>query len=437
MTAEGAALGPVGATEFASLMAPLGPFEPSPRLAVAVSGGADSMALTLLAHGWAAARGGVIVALTVDHRLRPAAAAEALQVGAWLQPRGIAHRILLRESALPEHGVQAGARAARYRLLEASCRNEGVLHLLVAHHREDQAETLLLRMARGSGLDGLAGMAGLAERRDCRLLRPLLSIPRRRLAATLQAAGQDWIEDPSNQDRAYARVRVRNADPALAELGLDAERLSGTAARLGRARAALERAVAALLARAATIHPAGFARLDLGSLRQAPEEVGLRALAAVLALVGGGGYPPRLERLERLFGELPQGLGGGRTLAGCRILPRRGGFLVCRELSAVAPPIAATPGAMTAWDRRFQLNLPATAPPGLTLGALGGAPVEAQAPLPAAARGSLPALHDRRSVVAVPALGYVRTPSDDRWIAATRLIFRPTRPLSGAGFTVV
>ena len=125
-------------------------------------------------------------------------------------------------------------------------------------------------------------------------------------------------------------------------------------------------------------------------------------------MVGGGEYPPRLERLERLFGELPHGLGGGRTLGGCRILPRRGGLLVCREPSAVAPPIAATPGAMTAWDGRFRLHLPADAPDGLTLGALGGAPVDARALVPAAARGSLPALHDERSVVAVPALGYLR-----------------------------
>ncbi|HUH84304.1 MAG TPA: tRNA lysidine(34) synthetase TilS [Stellaceae bacterium] len=431
---EGAA---VSAAEFAALIAPLGPFEPAPLLAVAVSGGADSMALALLAHGWAEARGGAIVALTVDHRLRPEATAEAAQVGAWLKRRGIAHRILVREGALPEHGLQAGARGARYRLLEKWCRSEGVLHLLVAHQREDQAETVLLRMARGSGLDGLAGMAGIVERADCRRLRPLLGIARPRLAATLTAMGQGWIEDPSNQNSAYARVRMRSAARDLAELGLDAERLAGTAARLGRARAALEREVAALLARAASIHPAGFARLDPASLRRAPDEVGLRALAGVLALVGGGDFPPRLERLERLYGDLPQGLGGGRTLGGCRILPRRGGFLVCRELSAVAPPIAATPGTMTAWDGRFRLHLPPTAPEGLRFGALGGAPVEGRAPVPSAARGSLPALHDRRSVVAVPALGYLRSASDAPWIAASTLVFRPTRPLSGAGFTVV
>jgi tRNA(Ile)-lysidine synthase len=436
VTAAGAAGGPIGAAEFAALMAALGPFEPSPRLAVAVSGGVDSMALTLLSHGWAAARGGAIAALTVDHRLRPAAAAEATQVGAWLRARGIRHHVLLRTGDLPEHGVQAAARAARYHLLEGWCRAQGVLHLLLAHHREDQAETLLLRLARGSGLDGLAGMAAVSEWPDCRRLRPLLAVSRGRLAATLEASGQGWIEDPSNHDVAYARVRLRAAAPQLAQLGLDAERLAGTAERLARARAAVEEDVAALLARASAVYPAGFACIDVAAMRRAPEELGLRALAGVLTLIGGGAYPPRLERLQRLYGELPGGLGGGRTLGGCRILPRRGGLLVCREPAAVSLPVAVTPGVAASWDGRFRLLLPGAAPSGLTLGALGGAAIAAAATVPSAVRGSLPALRDGHSVVAVPALGYLRSAADRAWSAAASLLFRPTRALTGAGFGV-
>ena len=436
MTAAGAAAGPIGAAEFAALMAPLGPFEPSPRLAVAVSGGADSMALALLAHDWAIGRAGAIIALTVDHRLRPEAAAEAAQVGVWLGSRGIVHRVLVRSGDLPEHGVQAAARAARYRLLEGWCRTEGVLHLLLAHHREDQAETLLLRLARGSGLDGLAGMAEVGEWADCRRLRPLLGVERARLAATLAALGQGSIDDPSNRDSAYARVRLRAAAPLLSELGLDDERTAGAARRLARARAALERDVAALLAQSVALHPAGFARLDVGALRQAPAEVGLRALAAVLTSVGGGTYPPRLERLERLYGELPGGLGGGRTLGGCRILPRRGALLICREPAALSPPVALTPGAAATWDGRFRLTLAAAAPADLSLGALGGEAVAGRRSVPAAVCASLPALRDRHFLVAVPALGYLRSPADAAWLAATRLLFRPTRALSGAGFGV-
>jgi len=430
---------PLRAAEFAALMQRFQPFEPSPRLAVAVSGGADSMALTLLAHEWARAAGGMITALTVDHRLRPQSAAEAIQVGRWLAARGIAHRVLTRaggESGV--RGIQAAARAARYALLEEWCRVEGVLHLLIAHHREDQAETLLLRLARGSGLDGLAAMSAAAERAHCRVLRPLLRVPRDRLLATLSAAGQRWIDDPSNHDRAYARVRLRQSEPRLAEAGLTAARLAVAAARLGAARVTLEAEVAMLLARAVELHPGGFARLDNVALAEKPAALGLRALSAVLGAVGGALYPPRSARLDRLYRELCQGLRGGRTLGGCRLLPRRGGVLVCREPAALAPPTVVPPGTIVHWDGRFRLRLAATAPAGLYLGALAGAAVGgARRRVPGAVRPSLPALSDGKAVVAVPALGYLRDDVDGTWLRASSLSFRPTRPLTVASFTVV
>lgn len=428
---------PLGAEEFAALMAAVAPFEPAPRLAVAVSGGADSLALTLLAQAWAVAAGGQLTALTVDHRLRPESAAEAAQLGQWLAARGVTHRILRRDGPAPTGGIQAAARTARYRLLEGWCAEHGVLHLLVAHHREDQAETLLLRLARGSGLDGLAGMSAVVEHRQCRVLRPLLGIPRERLAATLRAAGQPWIEDPSNLDPAYGRVRMRRALPVFAEAGFGTARLAATAARLGRARQAIEASVAALLASAALVHPAGFVRLDPAVLCGAPEELGLRALAAVLASTGGTAYPPRLERLERLYRELAGGLGQGRTLGGCRVVPWRGALLVCREAEVAAQPAAAVPGGTIYWDGRFSLYLPPSAPAGLTLGALGRTSPSEGASLPAAVRAGLPALSDGASVVAVPALRYTRAGFDTGLLGSWRLVFRPTRPLSGAGFTVV
>jgi tRNA(Ile)-lysidine synthase len=437
MTAAADATRPLDAAEFAALMARFAPFEPAPHLAVAVSGGADSLALALLAQRWAAAAAGRVTVLTVDHRLRAAAAGEAAQTGDWLAARGIAH-VILRRDALPDcGGVQAAARAARYRLLEGWCAASGVLHLLVAHNLEDQAETLLLRLARGSGLDGLAGMATCVEHRQCRLLRPLLAIPRARLEATLRAMGQPWIDDPSNRDPAYARVRLRQAQSVLAASGLGAERLAETAARLGRARRALEGAVAALLAAAVVIHPAGFARVDAAALAAAPDEVALRALAAVLATVSGAAYPPRLERLERLYQAWREGLGRGRTLGGCRVLPRQGGVLVCREAAAVAPPVAAPPGEAVDWDGRFSLHLPPTAPRGLRLGALGAAPLAAAAAFPAVVRAGLPALSDAAAIIAVPAVDYIRDGFDGSPLSPYRLIFHPTRPLTGAGFTVV
>ncbi len=332
--------------EFDRLMQAVGPFESRPRVAVAVSGGSDSMALALLAAGWAARRGGAITAITVDHGLRPEAAAEARQVGRWLRARGITHRILRwrpPDGALPG-GLQAAARAARYGLLTDWCRRQGVMHLALAHQQEDQAETLLLRLARGSGLDGLAAMAPIAERAGVRLIRPLLAVPRARLRATLAEAQQTWIDDPSNDDPAHARIRLRRLLPALAAEGLDAARLAATAAHLARARSAIDDAVAALLAEAAAIFPAGYVRLDAAAMKAAPAEVSLRALARCLMVVGGSAYVPRLDRLERLHGKVRAGaLGGGATLAGCLVVPRGGAVLICREPNMAAEETVIAP----------------------------------------------------------------------------------------------
>ncbi|MGB1548602.1 MAG: tRNA lysidine(34) synthetase TilS, partial [Alphaproteobacteria bacterium] len=253
-------------------MAAFGPFEAKPHLAVAVSGGTDSLALTLLAAEWAKARGGVVLALTVDHGLRREAAAEARQVGKWLRAQRIPHRILRWEGKKPKTGIQEAAREARYGLLTERCRKEGILHLLLAHHQEDQAETFLFRMMRGSGIEGLAAMPRLAEREDLRLLRPLLEIPKARLRATLEAAGQDWIEDPSNADRAFARVRLREAFPALAGKGVTAERVHKMTQHLARVRAELDGTTALLLAAGATLYPEGHARLRKEPFLSVPME---------------------------------------------------------------------------------------------------------------------------------------------------------------------
>jgi tRNA(Ile)-lysidine synthase len=436
---------PVGVREFAALITAFAPFEAQPHLAVAVSGGSDSMALALLAADWAHARGGRVTALTVDHGLRADAAAEARQVGSWCTARGIAHETLRWDGPVPGTGIQAAARAARYNLLEAWCGAHDVLHLLVAHQREDQAETLLMRLTRASGVDGLGGMAALVERSAMRVLRPLLALPRARLQATLRAAAQDWIEDPSNRNPVYLRARLRIQLESPAGRGVSAERLADLAAQFGRARAALEIERARLLARSFILHPAGFAWLNGATLLAAPEEVALRALAAVITTVSGAEYPPRSERLERLFRLLPQGLASGRTLGGCLILPRRGRILICREPAAVAVPVLVAPRGLTRWDGRFSLQLTAPAPGDLWLGALGeearavinDVPAAVLATVPPMVRPSLPALRDAGGVVGVQALGYVAQRREDAADLTGKLLFCPTRPLTSGGFRIV
>jgi len=443
----------VGAAEFARLMRALAPFEAKPRIAVAVSGGADSMALVLLAARWAARRGGSVMALSVDHGLRPEAKAEVRRVKRWLAARGIAQRILRWRGAKPKANLQAEARAARYRLLEDWCRKAGVLHLLVAHQCEDQAETFLLRLARGSGVEGLAAMAPLGERAGLRLLRPLLALSRARLRATLAACKQDWIEDPSNEDDKHARVRLRALLPALERVGLEPARLAATARRLGRAREALEGETARLLAAAVELSPAGYALLDPALLAAAAEEIGLRALARIIQTLGGGGYAPRLERLARLYRAIvEQGLPAPRTLGGCRILQApgrlRGRLLVCREWRQVEAEIALRPGQSATWDGRFRLSLGQRLPHAsgpLRVGALGEAGSALLAartaalranPLPAAVRPSLPALRDLDGLLAVPHLHYGRGSEEAASLYVRTLIFHPARALAGAAGAV-
>ncbi len=434
---------PLAAEAFAGLMAPLEPFEPTPTLAVATSGGADSLALAVLLGDWAKARGGRVVALVVDHGLRPASGAEARQVAARLGGLGLEAQVLRWRGAKPEADIQATARAARYRLLTGWCKRHAVLHLALGHHLDDQAETLLLRLGRGSGLDGLAGMAPVAELPGLRLLRPLLRVPRAALEATLRARGLDWLEDPTNRDPAHARVRLRRLAPALEREGLSARRLSATAAHLARARAALEEATAEFLARAADPDPAGFVWLDPGPWSEAPREVRLRVLARTLMCVGGGAYTPRLLSLERVESGISSGLARGATLGGCRVLPRRGRLLVVREAKA-APRIAVRAGQRLVWDERFEVGLRRTAGrDGLTLGPLGEAgwaealaadPALRTLPLPPAVRPSLPSLFDRHGLLEAPMLGFLRRPAT-RWrLAFCR--FAPQNSLAPVGFTV-
>lgn len=451
---------PVSDVAFARVLKAAGPFEAAPAVAVAVSGGADSLALVLLADRWARALGGRVTALTVDHGLRPESESEARQVAAWLAARGIAHRILPWREAKPTTAIQARARLARYRLLGQWCRARGVLHLLLAHHRDDQAETFLMRLQRGSRFDGLAAMPLVTETREVRLIRPLLGVAKADLVATLEAFGQGWIEDPTNRDLAFARPRLRALMPTLERAGLDAGALAETAARYGRARAALEESTARLLAHSAALHPAGYARLDRARLLAAPAEIGVRALARVLSAIGGRAYPPRAEPLERLYASLREDGDAVRTLAGCRVEQRGEGVLVCRELRRplarvpVAPegaPSSVAPVPRLFWDGRFAITFgsralaagPAFAGP-FFLGALGpdgwaavvkDRPEVRALPLPWPARLALPTLWGADDVVEVPHLGYRRAAGAPA-AAIETIVFRPRQTLSGAGFFV-
>ncbi len=425
---------PLTLAELAALLDALGGFEARPAIAVAVSGGPDSLALILLAQRWARQRGGKTCALTVDHGLRPESAEEARTVAGWLASRAIPHEILVWAGDKPTSGIQEAAREARYRLLAQWCREHGVLHLLTAHHREDQVETHLIRRGAGSGIDGLAGMAAVRELPGCRLVRPLLAVSRARLRALLARAGQPFLRDPSNLNPAFERARLRLQGSDIPE------RREDVAAELracGAARIERERVLDNLLARAVSLHPAGFATLETSALSGVEAELAERLLARVAASVGAARYPARRVRLARLRAGLMARPDRARTLGGCRFVPWRGRLLVLREPAAASAPVRFEPGATLLWDRRFAVDLAATATSGFTLGYLGpgGAPAAecGTGDLPRLIYSVLPALWDEEGLAAVPHLGWRRAGVG----ALPRVFFRTENPLTHAGFTVV
>jgi tRNA(Ile)-lysidine synthase len=295
--------------------------------AVAVSGGGDSVALMLLLAAYAKqAKLAAPVILTVDHGLRPDSAKDAKAVLRMASDAGLKGHALAWKGTAPKSDIEAEARGMRYRLMGEWLVAHKISALYVAHTLEDQAETFLLRLARGSGLDGLSAMRVIApypqpDFPELMVVRPLLDMARAPLRDFLRTKKQDWLEDPMNGDPHFARSRLRVAWPQLEALGLSAQRVSDAAEHLGRAREALDDMTTALLGRAARFED-GMVLLDSVRLKMSPREVGLRALARVLSRVSGEGYRPRFGRLERLFDSIRDGtLGGGATLHGCIVAP--------------------------------------------------------------------------------------------------------------------
>jgi len=347
---------PVACDEADRLFAPLRGLR---RVGIAVSGGADSLALMVLLAEWRTNRPDApdLIVFTIDHGLRADSDAETRHVAQLAARFGLPCRRLRWEGEKPWTNLQAAARAARQALLCDALRAEGGAALVLAHHLDDQAETFLLRLARGSGVQGLGAMREADRWGDMPVLRPLLGVPKAGLVATLRARGIDWCEDPSNADRAHARVRLRDLMPALGSEGLTARRLSETAGRLARAGRALDDRVARLLRDHARMHPAGPVRVSVAALAEVPEEILLRTLACLLQRVGGAAYPPRMARLERLVETLSGGERVQATLAGAVVRRADGVLTLWRETgrAGIAALTVTGPGVWI-WDGRFVLR---------------------------------------------------------------------------------
>jgi tRNA(Ile)-lysidine synthase len=276
----------------------------APAIVLAVSGGPDSIAMMWLAARWrrALARGPHLIAVTVDHGLRPEAAREAREVKRLAKTLDLPHRTLRWSGAKPKTGLPAAARDARYRLLAEAARAAGATHVLTAHTQDDQAETLLMRMSRGSGISGLAAMARQSQRDGVVLARPLLHIPKVRLVATLQKAKIGFADDPTNRDTNFARPRLRALMPKLAAEGFDARNLARLAVRFARANAALEILVDGA-ERYLALGQGGLAGYDANAFAALAEEIRLRLLLRRIDRVGHEG-PAELGKVEALLAAL-------------------------------------------------------------------------------------------------------------------------------------
>jgi len=346
---------PISPSEARALFAGLAS---APALVLAVSGGPDSVALMWLMARWrrTLSRGPQLLAVTVDHALRQESAREAREVKQLARALDLPHRTLRWSGAKPKTGVSAAAREVRYRLLAEAARAIRATHVLTAHTRDDQAETVLMRLVRGSGIAGLSAMAAARERDGLVIARPLLDVPKSRLIATLEKAKIAFADDPTNRDTAFTRPRLRSLLPLLAAEGGDARALARLASRLARANAAVEvlvdgaeRFLALKDGAAPTRDARGGAQgreYDAGAFAAVPEEIRLRLLMRAINRFGHEG-PAELGKVETLLTELDRilaemGRKGRKKPAQSRLKLTLAGALVSCEKGRIrimpAPP---------------------------------------------------------------------------------------------------
>jgi tRNA(Ile)-lysidine synthase len=421
-------------------MARFAPFEQRPIIAVAVSGGIDSMALVQLAHTWAKTRQGRIIALTVDHGLRSESAAEAQKVAHLCTERGIEHHTLHWHTPALSSAVQMQARNARYDLLTDWCSRNHVMHLMTAHHQDDQAETLFFRLARGSGISGLACMPAITYYPSLRLLRPLLAIAKARLQATLTDSDTPWVEDPSNQSTYYTRNVIRRN---LSGVSYPTD-LPGTASslamRFGVIRSHMEKAQASCATKCMHVFPEGYATLALCAFSQLAPEYRLRLLSGLVQTIAGQEYAIRSGKLELLHSQLLSKTPlQKRTLAGLQFVPVTADIvLICREPRAAQPPILLIPHQPVLWDGRFELSHNHAQPLQISmLGAAGARIIKNLRPhlpwLPERqVLNVLPVLWDLEELVCVPHINY-RHP--DYRHTTCKIRFTPAKALAGNAFS--
>jgi tRNA(Ile)-lysidine synthase len=348
---------PITSQEFVQAMALLGPFEQNPHIAVAVSGGPDSLVLAMLLNDWAKHRAGRITGLIVDHRLRSESTFEADYTQKVLQAQGIEAHVLSWEGEKPTTRVQERARHKRYELLEQWCRQRGVLHLAIAHHAEDQWETVLYRLSKSSNLTGLCGMSPITLRSFGRMIRPLLGFVKPRIEATLETYALRAVKDPSNQNVRFTRVRWRKLYPELVKLGVTAETIACAVPKWRETLTIYQAAISHAVVDSCSMDCYGTIQVDLRALLSMTRLLQRQVLKRAVWCLSKEPYQPDDEVIRKIHEKLFELHQSAVTLHGCYLLKKKEKLLIMRELRAVEERRKIQEPLMY-WDNRFLISVP-------------------------------------------------------------------------------
>lgn len=417
---------------FASALITLLPQELPHKIAVAVSGGADSMCLSLLLHQWAEPLGIRVIGLTVDHLLRPESTDEAHQVHKWLATLGIEHHILSWDKEQKPRNLQESARQARYGLLDDWCQENDVRYLALAHNQDDQIETLLQRFAHHSGPLGLAGIPNLRELKKITLIRPLLAVSKKDIKTYLQQRHQNWIDDPSNQNVNFMRVKIRQSK--IAQDTQIKKRLLELRSQLARQRMALETEAKKFCDINLQIYPEGFAYLQRNQFSQIPKELQILVLSSVLQLISGKEYPLGADQLHSLQVKLERGK--KINSHGCILWPQKKTILICREADNIKESAFLKPGETILWDQRYKVITPQNLKKGSYIAKIGAHwkdlhENEKIMQLPEPVRPTIPGIWRKERLISIPDLSYDDTLED---ISDCKLLYYPTLQLCRSRF---
>jgi len=330
--------------------------EKEKKIAVAVSGGIDSLSLVLIANKWAKKHKIKIVGITVDHCLRKESANEAKYVAKLLKSKKIEHHILKLENKVPKKNIEAILREKRYQVLTEFCKEKKIKVLLVAHHLQDQAETFFIRLFRGSGIDGLASMKSYRKLNGIKIVRPFLNLNKEILRQYLLENKIEWVEDPSNKDEKYLRNKIRNFLNSFEDKKNILQRIDSAIKEIAKAKEIIQQKIERLDKEILEFNKKGFYKINLTKFSNLDDDLGLRILANALMKVSGNPYKPRLEKLKRLYQKILKGF-KKETFYGCIIQKiDNDSFCVYREYSAIGEDEKVIANKEIIWDNRFKIT---------------------------------------------------------------------------------